>query len=81
MSDEPKVPHVYTAIAQVMGEVAKVGISKDNKNVQQGYKFRGIDDVYNALAPHLAAAGLLILPRVLSRAVTERETAKGGTLF
>jgi hypothetical protein len=82
MSDfEKKPPHVYVAIAEVMGEVAKHGISKDRNNQQQGYKFRGIDDVYNALAPHLARAKLLILPRVLSREVTERTTAKGGVLF
>jgi hypothetical protein len=74
-------PHVYQAIAAVMGELAKVGIGKNNKNTQQGYKFRGIDDVYNALAPLLAKAQLLILPRVLNRSVTERETKNGGVLF
>jgi hypothetical protein len=74
-------PHVYTAIAEVMGELAKVGIGKNNKNAAQGYKFRGIDDVYNALAPQLARARLLVLPRVLNRTVTERETKNGGVLF
>lgn len=80
MSDETS-PHVYKAIAEVMGELAKVGIGKNNKNTQQGYKFRGIDDVYNALAPLLARMKLLILPRVLNRVVTERETKNGGVLF
>lgn len=75
------VPKVYRAISEVMAELAKVGISKDQKNTTQNYKFRGIDDVYNALAPHLAKAKLLILPRVMSRTVTERESAKGGVLF
>jgi hypothetical protein len=75
------VPAVYGAIADVMGKLSKVGISKDNKNAQQGYKFRGIDDVYNALAPFLSESRLLILPRVLSRSVTERETKSGGALF
>jgi hypothetical protein len=78
---EQKPPHVYQAIAGVMGELAKVGIGKNNKNTQQGYKFRGIDDVYNALAPLLARAQLLILPRVLNRTVSERETKSGSTLF
>lgn len=73
--------HVYTAISGVMAKLAKVGISKDRNNTQQGYKFRGIDDVYNALAPHMSEEKLLILPRVLSRIVTERITQKGGTLF
>jgi hypothetical protein len=76
-----QTPHVYQAIAGVMGELAKSGIQKNNKNTQQGYKFRGIDDVYNALAPLLAHYKLLILPRVLSRTVSERETKSGGVLF
>lgn len=75
------VPHVYTAIAEVMGKLSKVGIAKANSNTQQNYKFRGIDDVYNALAPFLAEAKLLILPRVQSRSVSERESRNGGVLF
>lgn len=77
----PGVPHVYAAIARVMGEIGKAGIAKDRKNQQQGYNFRGIDDVYNALSGFLSAAGLLILPRVLKREVTERATKSGGALF
>ena len=73
--------NVYQAIAAVMGELAQVGISKSRRNAQQGYAFRGIDDVYNALAPLMAKHGLTMLPRVLAREVTERQTAKGGTLF
>lgn len=78
MSETPKV---YAAIATVMGKLSKEGIAKNRNNSQQGYKFRGIDDVYNALAPYLSESKLLILPRVLSREVTERQTQKGGTLF
>ena len=81
MSDELKVPLIYAAISEVMQKLSKTGISKDNKNTQQGYKFRGIDDVYNALAPVLSECRLLILPRVLTRSVTERETKNGGALF
>lgn len=72
---------VYKAINQVADVMSKKGISKDNKNQQQGYKFRGIDDVYNALAPALVSAGLVILPRCLEREVSERTTSKGGVLF
>ena len=73
--------NVYQAICAVAKEMAAEGISKDRKNLQQNYAFRGIDDVYNALAPRLAAHGLVILPRMIGRTVTERETAKGGVLF
>lgn len=72
---------VYKAISAVTGELAKIGIAKEQKNAQQGYKFRGIDDVYNALAPLLARHQLCLLPRVKSRTVTEKVTPKGTTLF
>jgi hypothetical protein len=78
---KPTSPHVYTAIAEVTAKLAKSGISKDRKNTQQGYKFRGIDDVYNALSSVIAEAKLCLLPRVLGRMVTERETKSGGVLF
>lgn len=72
---------VYKAIAAVAGEMAVQGIAKGKKNEQQGFKFRGIDDVYNALAPMLARHNLVILPRCVERTLVERQTAKGGNLF
>lgn len=73
--------NVYTLMAAVSAEIAKEGIAKSSRNTQQGYAFRGIDAVYNALAPILAKHKLVIVPRFLSRACTERVTAKGGVLF
>ncbi len=72
---------VYKAINAVQAELAREGITKDRRNQQQGYNFRGIDDVYNALAPLLAKHGLCVLPRILSRDCVERQTQKGGVLF
>ena len=72
---------VYKAINAVQASLSKEGIGKDRKNESQGYKFRGIDDVYNALAPMLARHGLCILPRVTSRECVERTNAKGTALF
>jgi hypothetical protein len=72
---------VYNAINAVQSEMSQVRISKDKKNVQQGYSFRGIDDVYGALAPMLAKHKLCIIPYVLSRNVVERQTKSGGILF
>jgi len=72
---------VYEAISKVAKDMAEKGISKDRKNMQQGFQFRGIDQVYNALAPMLAKHGLVILPRITDRTVTERTTQKGGVLF
>jgi hypothetical protein len=81
---EPKKLTVYEAISLVTERLAKEGISKD-RTAQTGnsgsYKFRGIDDVYNALAPYLAEAGLTVLPYCLSREVVERTSSKGNALF
>jgi hypothetical protein len=80
MNDEKK--NVYQLIAEVSAELCKEGISKDRTNTQgAGYKFRGIDDVYNALSPIMSKAGLVILPRILNRQITERESAAGKALF
>jgi hypothetical protein len=73
--------NVYKAINAVATDIAKEGISKGRRNQQQGYSFRGIDDVYNALAPIIARHGLVILPRCISRSLTERNSSKGGVLF
>lgn len=72
---------IYSALADITGELAKIGISKNNKNAQQGYKFRGIDDIYNALSGLLSKNHVIIVPAVRSREQTERVTGKGGTLF
>lgn len=74
-------PAVYRSICAVQAELARIGIAKERKNVQQGYAFRGIDDVYGALAPLLAKHRLCILPRMVSRTSTERATPRGGVLF
>ena len=76
-----KTPHVYKAISAVIKEMSAEGISKSRKNSQQGYSFRGIDEVYNALAPMLARNGLVILPRVVKREFDERQTKSGNPLF
>jgi hypothetical protein len=74
--------NVYQAISAVQKDLSTQGISKDRKNMQgSGYAFRGIDDVYNALAPFLAKHGLCILPRVLNRESVERQSKAGGALF
>lgn len=72
---------VYKAIAAVMGDLAKTGISKAQTNTFDKYKFRGIDDVYNALAPLLAKHGLVVLPRVLERTSEERTSGQNKALF
>jgi len=73
--------NVYNLIAKVSADLCQQGIAKDRRNTQQGYGFRGIDDVYNALAPIISKHGLVILPRVISREVSERMGKTGSSLF
>lgn len=73
--------NVYQAISAVQKDLAHSGIAKTRENTFDKYKFRGIDEVYNALSPLLAKHGLCILPRMVSREVVERESQKGGALF
>ena len=79
MSATPR--NVYQAIAAVAGRIAKIAIAKDRQNAQQGWSFRGIDDIYNGLAKIMAEENLVILPRCLSRESTERLNRAGSALF
>jgi hypothetical protein len=88
MSAQPKTletltqpKNVWRLIADVQAELATKGIGKNQQNKFDDYKFRGIDDVYNALGPILARHGLVVIPQVTSRESTERQSQKGGALF
>jgi ERF superfamily len=72
---------VTSAILAVMEDLSRVGIGKDRTNQQQNFKYRGIDDLRNTLAPILVKHKLLILPRVMEREISERESRQGGALF
>jgi hypothetical protein len=74
-------PHVIRAMNLVSARLAEEGISKSRSNSQQGYKFRGIDEVLNALSAIISSEKLVIIPHVQSRDVTERQTKSGGALF
>ena len=56
-------------------------ITKSEKNQQQGFKFRGIDNVMNDLHELFAKNDVFILQEVQDFTVDDRPTAKGGTLF
>jgi len=71
---------VYAAIAQVMAELARRGVPKRHRNETEGYAFRGIDDLYNALSRALAKHRLCILPQILERSLAERR-GTGGELL
>ena len=71
---------VYQAINAVQSDLSQTGIGKTQQNTQQRYNFRGIDDLYNALAPSLARNNLVIVPQMLERVVTEKPTRNGAMM-
>lgn len=73
-----ELKHVYVAINAVTAAMVREGISKGRRNTQQGYDFRGVDDVYAALGPVLAREKLCMLPRVIDRNFIERATKTGS---
>ena len=65
---------IYGLIGQAMRKIGAIG--KDSKNAQQGYKFRGIDAVYNALNPVMSELGLFISPEIIDHRREERISEK-----
>ena len=70
---------IYKAIAEIQRELEAIG--KNKKNQQQGFNFRGIDDVYNAIHPLLAKHGVFTVPDVLEDRSEDRQTKSGGQLI
>lgn len=62
MSDTPTVHQALVAASQAVG-----AIGKDRENTQQNFKFRGVDDVMNALHRPLADNGVVIAPEVIDQ--------------
>lgn len=59
-----------------MSEIGAIG--KDKKNQTQGFMYRGVDDVMNALQPILTKYKVFIVPEVIKQ-VREEKTSKSGT--
>ena len=74
-----KKMNIYETISAVMKEIGAVG--KTSKNQMQGFMFRGIDAVMNAIAPALQKYNLFIVPEILEQTREERTSFKGGTLI
>lgn len=69
-------PMIYKLISSVMEEIGFV--AKTRRNEQQGYSFRGIEDMYQAAHPALVKHGVFCCPQVLEY-VTESKTTKSGS--
>lgn len=70
---------IYKAISNCMKEIGVVG--KNSKNAQQGFMFRGIDAVMNAINPALVNNGIFVVPEILEQTREKRTTQRSGTLI
>ena len=70
---------IYQAIIGVMSDIGVIG--KEKKNAQQGFKYRGVDDVMNALQPVMVQHGLFVVPEIIDQRREERQTNRGGNLI
>lgn len=71
--------NIFETINAVMAEVGAVG--KDSQNKQQGFMYRGVDAVMNALNPAFIKHKLFVTPEVISQKREERVTDKGKSLI
>ena len=77
-----KVGQIYELIGKAIGMIGAIGkdrVSKDRSGSEQ-FKYRGIDQVYNALNPVMAELGIFFDPEVLDMKREERTTRNGAVL-
>lgn len=69
---------IFEKIPAIMQEIEP--IAKGRKNQQQGYAYRGVDDVMNELSPILAKHGVFPVTQIVQGAgLTEAISSKSGT--
>ena len=71
--------NIYESITALMQDIPAVG--KEKRNKEQGFLYRGIDDVMNALQPLLTKHKIFIVPEVLAQKREERATKNGKALL
>ena len=76
MEPEPKI---YQAICDVMADIGAVG--KNDVNKTQGFKYRGIDSVMNAINPAMVKHKVFCAPEILEQTREERKSTAGKTLI
>lgn len=74
-----KSPEIFKLISKIMDDIGP--IKKDNTNKFQGYKFRGIDDVYKAVNPVFVKHGVFCVPIVEETIREEHKTKKGDPIY
>jgi len=64
-------------LVDAIAEIAKTGVGRDQKNEQQGYMYRGADDVLNAITPVFAKHGIYMRPFYTIESTKEVATRSG----
>ena len=70
-------------VVQALNEIMKAvgAISKTDRNAAQGFNFRGIDSVVNAVSPQLQKFGVIVLPSVEDYEYQSVEIGKNRTVM
>lgn len=76
---ESKDVTVVQALSEVMKAVG--AIAKSDRNASQGFNFRGIDSVVNAVSPQLHKHGVVVVPSVEDYEYTSIEIGKNRTVM
>ena len=71
--------NIYQSITAAMADVEP--IAKGRRNQQQGFNFRGIDEIMNELQPVLKRHGLFVVPKVVDVIRQEKPTKNNGMLL
>lgn len=79
MAETARKMNIFESISRCMEEIGAVG--KDSVNKQQGFKYRGIDAVMNAINPALTNNHVFVVPEVLDQQRQERTTKSGTVLI
>lgn len=68
---------IYSAIAEIMGELSPIAKTQKNSSQGGGYNYRGIDQFYNELGPLFAKHKIFSVPSVLDKK-TSVVKSRGG---
>ena len=79
MAEAARKMNIYEAISRCMEEIGAVG--KDAVNKQQGFKYRGIDAVMNAINPALVKNHVFIVPEVLEQQRQDQQSKSYDTMM
>lgn len=77
--DNTAAPMIFGKLADVMADVEVIG--KNRNNTAQGFKFRGIDDAYNALHGPLSKHRVIYAATVIAQEHHIGTTKAGGTQY